>query len=898
MKKVLKILGALVVLLLAVLILIPVIFKDDIVKLVKTETNNAINAEVEFGDFSLSLIKDFPNFYFSIEDVSVTGINEFEGLKLAEIGELDLSVDLMSVINGESIQVNHIWLKNSKVHAKVLESGQANWDIAKESEEGEEVMEEVSEEGSASFKLELKALEIDNFSLRYEDATFPLDLFMEELNLSLSGDMTEAITNLDASGGIKAFTLDFDGIQYFKQIPIQLKALVEANIEEFKFTFKENEVIVGQLPLALDGWLAMPNDPIDMDLNFAALKTDFKDILALVPAAFASNLDGVETSGKLALNGHAKGRFLDTIYPAFGLDLSIDDARFNYPDLPKSVEDIQVKLSVQNPDGDLDKTIVDLSKFHLAIAGNPVDLGFYLANPISDPDVKASVLGKLDLGSIQDVVPLEKGDELNGKINADLKIAGRLSTLEQERYDEFQAMGKLMVEGLHYKSDSLDYPVDVQSLSMSFTPKYVQLENANLLLGRSDLAAQGKLENFIAYALKDNQTLSGTLNVQSKLLDINELAGIDPNAIEEENSEDTEETSIESEEEMEVVLIPKYIDFVCLAKVDKLIFDNMEIASIEGGIAIKNETLTLNKTRMELLDGSMIMSGYYSTIDPKVPSYDFAMNVSDFDVKQTVNTFNTVETLAPIAKNCEGKYNANLTIKGDMDEKMEPIFESIFGKGVIATKDVLVRDYEPLMKIGKAIKYEKLNPFSVSDANISFTITAGSVFVEPFTQKIGNSSVTIAGSTSLNQTMDYTFSFAIPREEFGGQANAAVDGLLAQAASKGVDIKLSDVINIDVRMTGDVSDPKISTDFKKSKSNATDAVKDRAKEELDKQKEALEAKAKEELDKQKKEAEEAAKKALEEQKKKAQEELEKQKQDAKKKLEDEAKKKLKGLFGK
>ena len=54
MKKLLKILAALLLLALAALIVIPILFKDDIVQLVKDETNNALTAEVDFGDFELS----------------------------------------------------------------------------------------------------------------------------------------------------------------------------------------------------------------------------------------------------------------------------------------------------------------------------------------------------------------------------------------------------------------------------------------------------------------------------------------------------------------------------------------------------------------------------------------------------------------------------------------------------------------------------------------------------------------------------------------------------------------------------------------------------------------------------------------------------------------------------
>jgi hypothetical protein len=228
---------------------------------------------------------------------------------------------------------------------------------------------------------------------------------------------------------------------------------------------------------------------------------------------------------------------------------------------------------------------------------------------------------------------------------------------------------------------------------------------------------------------------------------------------------------------------------------------------------------------------------------------------------------------------------------------MEPIFESFSGKGDVVTKSIAIEGYKPLAKVADLIKYDKINPLILKDVNISYLIVDGKVFVEPFTTKVGKTDLTISGSNSFDQTIDYVFSFAIPREEFGGAANSAVNGLLSQAASKGVDLGSAvDVINIDVTMVGPASNPKIGTNFKKSTGDAKQALKNKAKEELDKAKEDLQKKAQEELDKKKKEAEAKAKEELEKQKQRAKEELEKQKEAAKQKLKDEAGKKLKGLF--
>jgi len=883
MKTLLKVLGVLIVLIIASLFVLPVIFKDDIIALAKEETNKAVKAEVDFGDIDLSLIKSFPDFFLSMEDLQVKGVGEFEEITLAEIKELDLVIDLMSVIKGENIQLKRIALLDANVHLKVLQDGRANWDIAiTDSTAVEEVEEETSE--TSTFKMDLDEISISNVNFVYEDLSMPMSMGMHGFNSIISGDLSATHTNLDLTASIDDLDFYYDGSGYIRDAVIKLDAGLEMDLESMKFSFLNNTLRVNELPLAFNGWLAMPEESIDMDLTYAASETAFREFLSMIPAEFSKDLEGVETSGTLALDGYVKGSYIDSTYPAFAVNLEVANGMFKYPDLPKSVEEININAQIESADGDLDHTIVDVSNFSFNMAGNPFVLSLFMSEPISDPFIRSSMTGKIIIDNVKDVIPLEEGDELAGIIDAKMNLEGRLSALEKEDYGAFKATGDLEVNKLHYATDSLDYPVHVEHVKMNFSPAFADLTDLNMKLGNSDIQAKGKLENFIGYALSDQAVLHGKLDISSTLMDINELAGIDPEAEEVE----TEESSEAGEEEpMEAVLLPKNIDFTTNASIQKLIYDNLEIENIKGSIQLKDEKLSMNNTQMDLLEGSMKMSGFYETTDSLRPSFDFSMNILKFDVQETSDKFNSVQQLAPIIKNSKGKYSTSLKIEGDLDSKMEPIYDSFNGNGKLQTHGVKIEDFKPFKKIAKAIKYDKLNPLALNDVDVIYSITGGKVFVEPFDINVGESKVTISGYNGFDQTVHYTFDFEIPRKEFGSQANSALDGLLSQASAKGVDINVAETISIGVIMEGPVDDPKIKTDFSSSSNNAKKAIEDQAKQMLEEKKKELERQAKEEADKKKKELEEQAKK-----------ELEKQKKEAQKKLEEEAKKKLKGLFGK
>lgn len=54
----------------------------------------------------------------------------------------------------------------------------------------------------------------------------------------------------------------------------------------------------------------------------------------------------------------------------------------------------------------------------------------------------------------------------------------------------------------------------------------------------------------------------------------------------------------------------------------------------------------------------------------------------------------------------------------------------------------------------------------------------------------------------------------VPRAMMGAEANNMVNGLLSQATSAGIPIKLGDKVNLTVNITGTTTNPKIETNLK------------------------------------------------------------------------------------
>lgn len=858
MKKVLKITGITLLVLLVLIISLPFMFKGKIIEIVKEQANANLNAKVDFGEFDLGLISTFPNFNFSIDNVTVDGVDKFEGTQLANIKNLSLKVDLMSVISGDEIKIKSIYIEEPTVNAVVLADTSANWDIAKATEEIEE---EVVEEEASPFKLNLQDLTIKNAKINYEDATMNLTTSIIGLNFNLSGDMTQDVTDLVTKTVIDELNLTMDNVAYFKKANVEADAIIKADLANYKFTFTDNQFRLNELFLGFDGWVAIfeDNDDIDMDITFNAQKTDFKNILSLVPAVFMTDFASVKTEGKLALNGFAKGKMTETALPAFGLDLLVEKAMFKYPDLPKAVNNIHVDLAVSNPGGSEDNTLINLKRFYMEMAGNPVEMKMKLSTPISDPNIDANLMAKLDLASVKDVMPMEAGDEMNGKINADVTLKGKMSSIDNEKYEEFEAKGSFGITEMLYKSDSLPYDVMLQRMTLNFSPQFVELANFDAQIGKSDMHANGKIENFIAYVLDDStNVLTGNFMFNSTVMDLNEF-------MTEEEVAATEGTEA-AEEPLTVIEVPRNIDFSLTSTLSKVIYDNMEITDMKGLITVKDQKVSMKDVAMNLLGGKMMMNGFYETTNPAAPGINFDMAIQDFDVATVVSTFNTIEEMAPYAKNAKGRFNTSLKLEGILDKEMMPDMNSLTGNGDMLTKNIKVEDVKAMNQLADALKNDNLRVLEVNDAKIKYAFKDGRVNIEPFDVKLGKTTGTMSGSNGFDQTIDYKMTLKTPTKELG--AGDALNKLQSQASGLGMSLKSAETVSVDVLMKGTFDDPKVSVSLKDAVGSVTDEIKEQVKEkiteEVDKAKEEAKKKAREQADKLIAEAEKNAQKIRDE----------------------------------
>ena len=836
MKKVIKWFLILFLALLALLILLPFAFQGKMTQMVKDEINNNVNAQVDFDQVSISFLSAFPNVSIKVSDLSVIGREEFSGDTLAFLQQFQLKVGLMSVLN-DPLEIRSIIIEHPHVYAKILENGKANWDIVFESKDAEEAS---KNEESTNMVIRLKEFKIDAANILYEDQTMNLLTDIRNMDFLLSGDLSADNATLSTQTKMEAFTLTMDGISYLTKTKMDLNADLNADLKNSKYTFKDNNLLINDLEIGFDGSVAMPNDDISIDMTFDAKKSSFKQILSLVPAIYMTDFKDIKTSGEISLNAFIKGVYNETQLPTFDVNLLVNNGQFQYPDLPSKMENISIGLNVKNEDGIEDHTFINLKTFHFDMAGNPFDMSMKMSSPVSDPNIDARIDGVIDLSKMKDIIPADNMN-LTGIITANVELKGKMSSIEKEDYDAFHAVGNLSVSKLNFADTDFPQGIEISSAKASLSPQYIKVDEFDATVGKSDLHMQGKIENFLAYYFND-ELLRGNFSFTSKLIDLSDFMG--------DESEESGEIISESDSGMTVIEIPKNIDFILNTAIKTLLYDGLEIKNMTGGLTLKDGIAMMNNLQMQMLDGSLKMNGQYSTQNIEKPAFNFDLDAQNFNVKKTFEAFNTIQKIAPIAKNMGGDVSAKLNVSGLVLQNMEPDLETINSRGRLQSNNISLKNADLFKQIGSLIKTDLFNQLTFGKIDLSYTMEEGQLKVKPFDTKFGNSKMTIAGSQKLDQRIDYGIDFTVPSSEFGAQANAVANQLLGEVGKFGVDLKAPESIKFKALVGGTLTAPKVSLDLKNSAGNMVDDLKKQAEQKLKEEADKAKAKAIEEAKKQ------------------------------------------------
>ena len=819
-KKVLKITGITLLILLAIIIAVPLFLQGKIEEIIKNKVNNSINATLDFDEANLSLLKSFPNANVELTKLSLVNKAPFEGDTLFSSSEIELAMSIKELFKSadDPIVIKTLNINGAKLHIKADADGNANYDIAKEEEKSPSA---TSEESSDNFTLNMDSYAITNSEIIYEDLGSGIKLEISEMNHSGTGDLSleksELKTLTDA-----LVSFEMDSTKYLDKNKINLDALIGIDLSENKYSFLENKAMVNQLPLVFKGFVKVNEDNQEVDITFKTPSSDFKNFLAVIPEAYATNIENVQTTGNFEVNGEFKGVVDDEHIPAFKIAINSENASFKYPDLPKSVRNVYIDTEINNETGITEDTYVNINRLSFLIDEDKFNLNAKIRELMGNTKVNAHMDGKINLANISQAYPVPEDYNLKGILNADVTTAFDMASVEKKQYQNTKTTGKASVSGFEYASEELKNPVAINTAAVTFNPNTVTLDSFKGKTGSTDFDAKGTLTNLLGFMF-NNENIEGNFTLASNQFALNDFM-----------VEDTEEdTQAKSSEEQtspstgeERIKIPSFLDCTIDASANTVVYDNLNLKNVKGTLIIKDETATVKNLTSDLFGGTLGMSGSVSTKQEN-STFDIDLGMSNFNIGESFAGLELFKVLTPLASALQGKLNSDIKIAGNLKDDFTPNLATISG-------NLLAELLSPTFDAQKAPLVSsldsKLNFLDTKEINLDGLKTAlsfdnGSVKVKPFTLKYKDININVDGSHTFDKQMQYKATLDVPAKYLGSEVNKLISQLN--------DESLGEVtVPITANIGGSFTDPSVSTDLTSSVKTLTSKLVEMEKQKL------------------------------------------------------------------
>ena len=793
-KKILKWFSITCLVLLIALIAIPYLFKDKIVAMVTKTINNNINATVAFKNSDLSLIRHFPLASLTVDDVSVANKAPFLGDTLYNAKKLSLDMKITELFKkpDESIEIKNVTSENGTINIIFNTDGKGNFDIAKKETTT------VNSTPKSSFSFNINEYQLGNIDFNYIDRSTKMNLSVDSIYHSGKGNFKEDIFNLDTKS-IGFLSFSSDQTNFINNVKVSLDAILEIDLKNSKYTFKENTGYINQLPLAFDGFIQLVEENQLYDIHFKTPTSSFKNALALIPTQYSGNLKTLQTKGNFDLEGTVKGTLSETTIPKFNINISSKNAMFKYADLPKSVQNININSQIINATGYTKDTYVAINTLNFKVDEDEFSANGNIKKITTNPQIDFNAKGTINLANISKVYPISLENELSGILTANVAANFDMNAIEKKNYQKIKNSGTIGVNNFKYDSKDVANPFYIDETKISFNTKSIQLKEFKAKTGGSDLAIKGQIDNFYGFIFKD-EVLKGNFNLNSNNFKVSDF-------LTQSEKTDKKDTSLN-------LKIPAFLDCKFSANAKNVVYDNMNMKNVSGDLYIHDETVDLKNLKSDVFGGNIAFSGNVSTKE-KTPKFEMSLDLNKLNISESFGTLEMLKSIAPIAETIGGKINSKINLSGVLKDDFTPNLSTISGDlfGKLLEPKLNSKNSKVLNILGDKVDFIDVNKLNLDGINAYFSFKNGQVTVKPIPFNYKDINIEVGGTHNFENTMNYDIVFDVPVKYLGTDVTNLISKLTPKDAA--------DIKNIPVKatLTGSFGSPKFSSNIKDATSN-------------------------------------------------------------------------------
>lgn len=403
---------------LSLMFLAPIVFSDKLKEEIKKTANKKLAGEMNYSDVNVSFFRHFPSLTLTLDDFKLNGSAPFQKERLIDAKEISFGINISSLIFGESIKIDEIYLSNSSINIKVNKDGLANYNVYIAEKKAKK-----EDEESAAIKLE--HIEIINSQLVYDDKSTNVHFDAFDFNYLGKGDLSQDIFDLYSKAKIEKLNVLYENEHYLMNKKIDADLITKINVNSLSFLFEQNDLMINQLPVDFKGKFDFLEDGYNMDFVVKSTDSNLQDLFTAFPPKYITWLSKTELKGKTDLLLTLKGKYIESkhIAPDLNIDLKVKEGFVNYNKSAFPVSNLNLDISIKLPSLNPDLLIVDAKNLALNVNQDYLKSKFYLKG-MNTPEIDAFFNSKIDLEKLNNALGIPDF-ELKGMLVGNGKAKGK-----------------------------------------------------------------------------------------------------------------------------------------------------------------------------------------------------------------------------------------------------------------------------------------------------------------------------------------------------------------------------------------------------------------------------------------------------------------------------------------
>lgn len=304
--------------------------------------------------------------------------------------------------------------------------------------------------------------------------------------------------------------------------------------------------------------------------------------------------------------------------------------------------------------------------------------------------------------------------------------------------------------------------VYIPSIDFSYSNRKMAIQEAEVVIGRSDLSLKGEIRN-IGRWLRHKAVLEGQLDITSTHCDANQLLewfSAENGAEEQVAAEPIQEQ--QKDTTMTPFLVPTDVNLALNTHIHEVEVFNQVAKDLKGGIYINDGTVVLDEVGFVCRAAKLQLTAMYRTPRANHLYVGLDYHMIDVDIDELLSIIPEVEQMVPMLSSFKGQAEFHLAAETYLNSQYQPKMSTLRGAASLTGKDLVVLDGETFSTISKLLLFSKKTENKIDSINAEMTIYKNQIDLYPLCVQMDNYMVALGGRHNTNMTFNYDINVLKP----------------------------------------------------------------------------------------------------------------------------------------